>query len=202
MSKPTIYLDLDRTLFQTNEAGQIWKKIEQMHPDVIDAAKEHQRRKRFYVWSDDMYCHDVSAQLRTLGLNPAQIYDEVAHSELADGRFEYEGCDSLIEYLKRAANPVILTYGTDDYQRFKVSLCPSLYGIAVETILEAKPQWLRAQGASGWLVDDKVIGQEIPDGITFIQLSHTQAFTDATAWKVFRTLHEVEAYFRTVFDTE
>lgn len=196
MSKPIVYLDLDRTLFRTEQTGDIWQQLELLHPEIVHAATEHERSGEFYMYSDDMYCHDVSAQLRSLGLDPTTIYDDLTHSDLGDGRFEYQGSTALITYLKRVATPVILTYGTDDYQRFKASLCPSLSGISVETILEPKPQWLHEHAASGWLVDDKPIGGEVPATITFVQVALESKASHDVSWPVCESLGEVEQYFR------
>ncbi len=65
----------------------------------------------------------------------------------------------------------ILTFGADDYQRFKAALCPSLSGIEVITTLEPKTEILARIGAVGdWLVDDKEVA--IPAGMHFVRVMH------------------------------
>lgn len=203
MTLPTVYLDLDRTLFRTDEVGEIWHELERVHPDVIDAAKEHGRRDEFYIWSDDMYYHDVSAQLRLLGFDPADIYDELQKSRLGDGRFEYTGCHELISYLKTVANVVILTYGADEYQRFKATLCPSLRGIDLVSIVEPKPPWLRENTAAGWLVDDKPVGNDLPKSVQFVQVCHGgEKGKRGAVWPICYSLIDVRNYFKGIFSAE
>lgn len=198
MSRPIVYLDLDRTLFQTTRIVEIWQWLERRYPEIVDAERDLARMKQFYQWYDDLYCYDMSAHVRALGLVPGQVYRELATSELADGRFEFPGCSALIDYLKTVALPIILTYGTDDYQRCKVALCPSLAGVPVETTLSAKRDWLAQHAAAGWLIDDKPIGDGLPTSVRFIQvdLEEKPAVKSNPHWPVVTTLHQVEEYLR------
>lgn len=198
MKKLDVYIDLDRTLFQTNNAEEIWQQLELIYPKEVNAAKEHGRRSDFYTYSDELYCHDVGAQLQEIGLEPRRVYKELAASPLSDGRFEFPGCKSLIEFLRSESNLAILTYGVDDYQRFKAALCPSLAGITIQTTMNTKPEWLLERVASGWLIDDKSIGQSLPPDVRFVQVSLEGRGLPAEMplWPLLCSLGEVEAYMR------
>lgn len=204
MRRPVVYLDLDRTLFQTDRIGEVWVYLAQQYPGIIDPKYERQRAELFYEWCNDLYCYDMSSQLRQIGLIPEDIYHEVIASPLADGRLEYTDCSSLVNFLKTVSDLAILTYGRDDYQRFKAALCPSLAGIPIETTLETKAEVLKRTAVHGievWLVDDKPIGSELPASIRFIQVNLEARSGDNgkaadNSRPVCSTLREVEDYFR------
>ena len=82
-----VYLDLDRTLFKTQDFFAVWDVIAAEYPEATGAAA---KRRDYYRTVDDMYFYDMSAQLRDLGLDPETVYAEVAQSEYADGRLEHD----------------------------------------------------------------------------------------------------------------
>lgn len=193
-----IYLDLDRTLFRTGESLQIWQMIQRIYPQV-DGVAAYEGRDRYYATTDDLYCYDMSAQLRDLGLDPETVYSELRKTELADGRFEYPGCSELVQSLEQYADPQILTFGTDDYQRFKASLCPSLRGLAVTTTRRPKAEVLHDSEVECWLVDDKPIGDELPPSVSFVQVAFDTAVEPDVSWPVFESLEGVRYFFEDVF---
>lgn len=189
-----IYFDLDRTLFQTSRADEIWDKIGELYPEV-DGKAAYEGRSEFYSFVGDSYYHDMSAHLVSLGLDPTRVYEDLQQSELADGRFEYEGCKELLETLSSRAELRVLTFGMDDYQRFKASLCPSLRELPVTTTLRLKADVLEELQDECWLVDDKAIGFELPGNVSFVQVSLEGGEVDAFDWPVFRSLREVQEFF-------
>lgn len=191
MNKPLIFLDLDRTLYRTAAAGRAkWQKISQNYPQ-IDASSEHARQGEFYKYSGDMYAYDFSEHVAAVGLDVAAVYQMLTSSELADGRLEYEGAAELVEWARNNGVVKVLTYGTDDYQRLKAALCPSLKGIEVVTVLSAKGVYLEDKG-DAWLVDDRPLGDELPENVRFIQVCLEGQVPPAEAhWPVARSLHEV-----------
>ncbi len=177
MSRPTFYLDLDRTLFRTDEIGAMFQKIGELHTEV-DAEHGYAQREEYYVYpfkgqgDDDTYYHDVSAWLRANGLIPDEVYEKLAATELADGRFEYQGVAELVGMLQARGPVRVLTFGEDGYQRAKAALCPSLAGIEVITTTGRKGAWLATHAVPGdWLVDDKIV-TGIPHDIRFLQVLH------------------------------
>lgn len=190
-----VYFDLDRTLFQTSRSSEIWDAIGRLYPSV-DVGQAYQDRTAYYQYVGDQYYHDLSAQLQSLGLDPLAVYEALQRSELADGRFEFEYCHELIELARSRADVRIMTFGTDDYQRFKVSLCPSLRGLEVVTTLRAKSDVLEDSQEECWLVDDKPIGDELPGNVSFVQVS-LEARTEQpdAIWPVFYDLNSVREFF-------
>lgn len=191
-----VYLDLDRTLFQTSRSVEIWDAIASLHP-TIDTKSAYESRSNFYHHVGDQYYYDMSAQLRSLGLEPHDIYQHLSVSELADGRFEFEYCHELIDALSKKAEVRILSFGTDDYQRFKHSLCPSLRELEVVTTLRTKADVLEDSQEECWLVDDKPIGDELPGNVSFVQVSlEGRGSVPADAiWPIFYDLNSLRGFF-------
>lgn len=162
-----VYLDLDRTLFRTSEFGpQKWPLLEKMYPQ-INGESEHARQSQFYVRNGDSYAYDFSAHLESLELDPGEVYDILIKSALADGRLEYDGVADLVSWIRQRGEVSVLTYGVDEYQRLKASLCPSLKGVEIITTLRPKAEYLADRG-DVWLVDDKDLADELPSNVRFI----------------------------------
>lgn len=191
-----VYLDLDRTIFQAGQTKQIWEKIAELYPEVT-AEELHDGRRSFYHMIEDLYYYDFSSQLLSLGLSPEDVYNELAASELADGRLEFPGTSELVKTLQEhEADVRVLTFGPDDYQRFKTSLCPSLRGLPVTTTLEPKRLLLEANEEECWLVDDKAIGDELPGNVSFVQVSlEGNEVSRDELWPVYTSLTQVKEFF-------
>lgn len=193
-----VYLDLDRTLFQTSRTPELWEAIAELYPSVEPGAA-FAARDRYYHYVGDQYYYDMSAQLSDLGLESEAVYARLQSSKLADGRFEFEYCPELIQSLTARDEVRIFTFGTDDYQRFKASLCPSLQGLSIMTTLRAKSEVLDDSQEECWLVDDKPIGDELPGNVSFVQvaLDESVVVPDAS-WQVFHDLDGVREFFEVV----
>ncbi len=195
-----IYLDLDRTLFQTSRAGEIWDEIAQLYPE-INAEKARGEYENYFVeFGGGLYYHDISKQLSDYGLDPVAVYESLLETDLDDGRFEFPGVKELVSLIVEKGEEVtVLTFGADDYQRFKVALCPSLQGIPVVTTLRPKYEFLENVESGGWVVDDKPIGDEISGLASFVQVSlEGIPVPTTTSWPVFYSLHEVTIFFADV----
>lgn len=192
-----VYLDLDRTLFNTPEMGQVWDYIASLYPESADAFDD---AEKYFHYVDDMHYYDMSAHLESLGLDPAEVYAAVAQSELADGRLEEAGAKELIGMLRNLGyEPVVLTFGSDDYQRFKASLCPALQDVPVMATLRPKSEVLEERGEECWLVDDRPLGDELPGNVSFVQVSPDGAAVPYDAdWTVKRSLSEVGDFFAAI----
>lgn len=176
--KPVFYLDLDRTLFRTDQAAEIFAMIEQLYPGNYRARDGYTKRAAHYVYpraavGDEVtYYHDVAQWLRDVGIDEQEAFTQLAASSLADGRFEYDGVGRLVDALQLRGDVKLLTYGEDSYQRFKASLCPSLNGIEVITTTNPKVDSLNHYGKVGdWIIDDKPLNGLLP-GIRAVRVVH------------------------------
>jgi FMN phosphatase YigB (HAD superfamily) len=189
-----VYLDLDRTLFKTANMDTVWEYIGRVYPE---AAEAFDSAEDYFHYVGEQYYYDMSSHLASLGLDPEEVYASVTNSELADGRLEIDGSKELIETLTRDGYEVqVLTFGSDDYQRFKASLCPALRGVPIVTTLRAKSEVLDELGVECWLVDDRPLGDELPGNVSFVQISPDGAAVPYDAdWTVKKSLFEVKEFF-------
>lgn len=199
-----VYLDLDRTLFRTHDSGrQIWDVVGELY-EQVDSAKAYAKREDYYITVGNLYYHDMSAQLRDLGLEPQDVYEALLKTDLADGRFEIYGCHDLVKSLEKDGyEPRVFTFGPDDFQRFKTSLCPSLRELPVITTLRPKHEHLDLSEEECWLVDDKPIGDELPGSVSFVQVSlESNEVLPETDWPIFYSLRDVETFFNELCEDE
>ena len=93
-----IYLDVDRTLFNTDLFDELrWSMLRREYS--VDT-QERARQKRFFVHNDGMYYYDFSAHMKDIGLEPREVYSALSQSELGDGRLEYKGVSELISWIR------------------------------------------------------------------------------------------------------
>lgn len=189
-----LVLDLDRTLFRTSELDAAeWGLLGRRFG--IDSEAELARRTDFHVRTETAYYYDFVAHVRKAGLGEKAAFAFLLQSELADGRMEYDGVAELVAWAGQRGTVHVLTYGPANYQRFKAALCPSLEGVEIITTLQPKGDYFREQRPTGevWMVDDKPIGGDLPDGVRFIQ---TVEYNDITApenpaWPVATALSQI-----------
>ena len=175
----TFYLDLDRTLFRTDMAGEIVSAIAAHYLEKPALARGYSERERYYTYpfldqgDTKTYFHDVTRWLGDNEVDAAEVYAWLESSSLADGRFENDGVKDLVASLRRYGSVKILTFGEDAYQRVKAALCPSLKGVEIVTTLEPKGEYLAQYGITGdWLLDDKNVSG-LPEGVRLVQIDHT-----------------------------
>lgn len=189
-----LFLDLDRTLFRTSELDEAeWGLLGRQFG--IDSEAELARRTDFHVRTEKAYYYDFAAHVRAAGLDDKEAFSFLLQSALADGRMEYDGVAEVVAWARQRGTVHVLTYGPANYQRFKAALCPSLEGVEIITTLQPKGEYFREQCPTGevWMVDDKPIGSDLPDGVRFIQ---TVEYNDITApenpeWPVATALSQI-----------
>ncbi|MGB4767762.1 MAG: hypothetical protein WBP22_00735 [Candidatus Saccharimonas sp.] len=164
MQRPVFYLDLDRTLFRTENASDIFAMIEELYPESYRTQGAYARLSEHYVYprseqgDTTTYYHDVTEWLVDIGLNPQEVFARLLKTPIADGRFEYDGVGRLVSALRKRGEVKIFTYGEDRYQRFKANLCPSLRNVDIITTIGSKVEYLNEYGLDGdWMIDDKVL---------------------------------------------
>lgn len=189
-----LVLDLDRTLFRTSELDAAeWGLLGRQFG--IDSEAELARRTDFHVRSEKAYYYDFAAHVRAVGLDEKEAFSFLLQSALADGRMEYDGVAELVAWARQRGTVHVLTYGPANYQRFKAALCPSLEGVEIITTLQPKGEYFREQYLTGevWMVDDKPIGGDLPDGVRFIQTAEYNGIVapEHPAWPVATALSQI-----------
>lgn len=176
--EPTFYIDLDRTAFRTEMAGELYAALAQLYPGNDAIARGYEQRDAYYVLSDNhdgdgdrLYHHDLAAQLHSAGIDSADAFEKLVPL-LGDGRFEYPGLGTLVAAARARGAVKVLTYGTDDYQRLKAALCPSLAGVPVVTVLQPKSDYLNKHtGPNDWMLDDKAL-VGVTSGVHLVRIGH------------------------------
>ena len=189
-----LVLDLDRTLFRTSELDKAeWGLLGRQFG--IDSEAELARRTDFHVRTEKAYYYDFAAHVRVAGLDDEEVFSFLLQSALADGRMEYDGVAEVVAWARQRGTVHVLTYGPANYQRFKAALCPSLEGVEIITTLQPKGEYFREQCPTGevWMVDDKPIGGDLPDGVRFIQTAEYNGVTasEHLAWPVATALSQI-----------
>ena len=189
-----VYLDLDNTLFNLEGVEALWAYVESRYPEAEGAYANHEQ---YHQQVGELAYYDLTAHLTALGLDPEFIYEELAASELADGTYQYDGAAELVTSLQALGFEVrVLTFGEDGYQRAKASLCPALRGIQVITTRRPKAEVLEDLEEGCWLVDDRPIGNELPNNVSFVQVVlNDKPVPSYTDWTVKRSLSEVKDFF-------
>lgn len=188
-----VYLDLDRTLFDTDRSGRaIWDALDAL--PQVDAHAEFARQREFYVYQNEgsTYYYDFAAHLESLSLDPADIEAYLLETATGD-ELLLPGAVEFVEQLRSAGiQPEILTYGHDFYQRLKAKLCPVLADIVIHTTLGPKQDFFYDKSAS-ILVDDKPIGNQLPPQVAFIQvqLEAKKTIPEHAHWPVYTELSPV-----------
>ena len=169
---PEVYLDLDRTLFKTSEfIGEVWQVIGEVN-DGVDSSAELSRLADFYIENqddDDYRDYDFSKHLKAVGLPVAEVYGLI-RDRLKSDNFEHSGVSRLLRRLDELGLAVkIFTYGRDDFQKLKFDLSPFLAEYELITTLKPKHTFFEELAQKAILLDDKPIGEQMPDNVTFIQ---------------------------------
>ncbi|HMQ96233.1 MAG TPA: hypothetical protein PKD19_03360 [Candidatus Saccharibacteria bacterium] len=167
-----VYLDLDRTLFRTDDAGAIWRLLATHYPSVPDAEEAIARSRDFFVFTENGdYFYDWVRQVESYGVAAEEARQAILKSSLADGRFEYPGVAETVRYVQdNHFELAILTFGEQFYQQeIKAALCPSLIGVEIITTMSPKEQFFTDRQNPALLLDDKPISGALPPWVHFVQ---------------------------------
>lgn len=152
-----VYLDLDRTLFDTDLfSDTLFTAVENIYG--ISAGQFHKDMPNYFIHHGALRYYDFFAHVTALGLDPQEV-QEHAHRFLRAGDFMFADAHLLLKTLKDLPVEIsIVSFGPSNYQDFKVSFLPDLHRIPLVTILENKAAYLAAQDAlPTLLVDDRVV---------------------------------------------
>lgn len=156
MKPKVLFLDLDRTLFDTvrfmnalwhalaAQCGQDYDHCMAMVPQYYRAIGDY----RYY----DLWLHIQDG----LGVDPEVAVAAITpHLKGAD--FTFPDASELHEWQKTDYEIRILTFGPEWVQRFKLQFAPRIAQLPIDIILEPKNQFIARDyaGRSGLLVDDK-----------------------------------------------
>ncbi len=178
-----VYVDFDRTLFDTASFGQdLFRGIARRANVSVEQAIAN--ASPFYTHTT-LRSFDFEGYVATYGLSPGKMLDYVSQLVLAND-YLYADSAAFIQALHRQGfNPKILSFGEDRFQRAKIAptLAPllgdaspkesaAMKAMEVYVVLEPKGQHIASKhpGERGVLIDD-VPDQQLPPGFHEIHLS-------------------------------
>jgi len=172
--RPTLLLDLDRTLLDTDRFyNAVWTFLEAKYQ--VDLPAELARAKSFFHYQGELYDYDFRTHLRSLGLDPEQIKKQFL-DHYGEESFVFPDAQAALA-LQSDYTLEILTYGSNWYQLFKLAACAELAALKMTIILESKAVYLQHKYLVGRtiLVDDKPLAGysdvEWPEHVEFIWLN-------------------------------
>lgn len=197
----TIYLDLDRTLFRTDDfTVPLWQTIAELY-DRPEYAAEASRVKEYYLPNDVQPLYGLAHHAASVGIRDRALFDKLANSKLSQTDWLYPGADELITWLRARGAVEVLTWGEDDFQSLKLQLCPLLTALPAHIIQTNKATWLKDR-APALIVDDRPLAPQLKgSGVDAIQILHADArSTGNVAWPVVGSLVELLEYLKQNID--
>lgn len=172
-----IVLDFDRTLFDTSYfADWFAEEVAERSGLAVELVKK-QAQETYYVYSGELYYYDMIAHLTAIfGADANTQLEEIRTKARKHTSFLFEDVQATLDALKEYGTLSILTFGKEDYQRFKLSLCPQLEGIPAYIVQDAKGPHLAANFEPTErcvFIDDKDEHGTLPEWVEFYHLQRS-----------------------------
>lgn len=169
MTRKILFLDLDRTLFDTDLfVKEFWHAAAKLYN--FDPIHQIAQLSSWYKPVGDFGYYSVEDHVRAaLGKTAAEV-GEAVRPILQNTHFAYPDTSEIPTWQARGDYELrILTFGGEWLQKYKLSLTPTLNGLPYDIILVAKGDFIAKNftDAQGFLVDDK-LGNNLPP--TFKQI--------------------------------
>lgn len=203
--KPLILLDLDRTLFKTDD---YWQDF------AVALARAAGKPENAYIGGYDDFLVG-EGRLQMINYEKIMAVTGAKHEDIrvnlaktsANKQYLYDDAINLLsqlENLEQQYDIAIITFGENRYQNLKISLVPEIANIPKHIIQIYKNAYIAENFArrQGMLVDDK-FGQDLPSGWAEVHLSrqHNYGYPVTIEPSVYEitSLNDVLAF---KFDTE
>lgn len=170
-----IYIDLDRTLFNTDKFKvSAWQWIEVNYKN-IDAELETERLGKFMKHTGDMHMYDFFAhvsEVLKLDNEAMSSLKNNLRSSMRETDLLLAGAAQALTILKELGDCHILSFGEEHYQIFKARCVPALDNLPVTIVQEPKGDYLRRAGVDErcLLIDDKLVHNELADNVDFVHI--------------------------------
>ena len=173
MAHKTLFLDMDRTLLNTNEFVQaFWRAVEKYYR--INHEHAIAEMPKYYHDMGELRYHDLYLQLSELfGLDPDEVIATI-RPDLATQDFLYADVKPILALQKHDFELRIITFGEQWFQQCKLSFLPALDHLPRDIILESKGAFLARTypQAEGWMIDDKR-NPHLPPNVQEVYLDRT-----------------------------
>lgn len=152
-----VYLDLDRTLFDTPLFSEaVIAAFETLYN--VPAKEFQAQMPQFYVQHGAMQYYDFYGHVRMLGYDPHDVSERL-RPLLTGHDFLYADAHRFLKVLADSSLKVsILSYGPENYQNFKFSLLRELQHVPFIATLQFKQDYLVSQSqVPSVIIDDKIV---------------------------------------------
>lgn len=156
MKVKNIYLDLDRTLFDTAKFMQVlFETCQQLYGLNVNKLADQMPQYQHFV--DGMRYYDFFEQLVANKVDPLMAQAELLGA-LRGQDFIFADAKRMLNFLAgQNYTLLVLSFGKQDFQQFKFLLSPLLQRIPFTAVLTDKAKYLAKAGtASSLLIDDKL----------------------------------------------
>jgi hypothetical protein len=156
MKSKVLFLDLDRTLFDTvSFMTTLWRALSDHYGQDYDHCMA--LVPQYYRAIGDYRYYDLKIHLQDgLGVDPEEAVAAVT-PQLKNTDFTFPDASELHIWQKSDYEIRILTFGPAWVQQFKMRFAPSIAHLPIDIILEPKNEFIAREYAdrNGLLVDDK-----------------------------------------------
>jgi hypothetical protein len=170
-----VYLDLDRTLFDTDKyiTHCATMLINHLGVDSIEFLSE--TKKFSLIFDEKTYHYLMFRHCRNYGLNPI-IAREFLLDTITPQMFMYADAIEFVENFPDRSKLEIVTFGVEEEQGFKIETCPVLGSLVRHVSLRPKAEVLAriSAGQKCVIIDDKLI-PDLPEGISQIHITRAGA---------------------------
>jgi hypothetical protein len=155
MSRRIIFVDLDRTIFDTARfMPDVWHTVADLYD--VDAERELQHVPDWYESVGDLYHYPFPAHFEAVTGVSADDAKSELHRRLRGRDYAFSDTIAMRDWKKRGYEVRILSFGARWFQDFKLSFLPDFHEPR-DIILEAKGPFIAKNfpDAVGFMVDDK-----------------------------------------------
>jgi hypothetical protein len=172
MNNPTIFVDLDRTIFDTNRFFPIvWQAVGDLYPGV-HVEQEIGLIDRWYETSvGDLRTYYFEKHFEAVTGVKFEDGFAVLHEHLKGGDYAFPDAQVVNSWGELGYNVRILSFGGRGFQELKLSLIPE-FDQPRDIILERKGAFIARHypGAHGFMIDDKR-NPGLPGGVQEVWLN-------------------------------
>jgi hypothetical protein len=169
-----IVLDFDRTLFDTKTfADWFFEEVAQRSGTTAKSIQD-EAEATYFMYQGTLWYYDMFAQLESIfGADSGLQLEAIKQKALKTKNFLFDDFRRNFDALQHRGTITILTYGKENAQQFKLSLCPELRDIPVIIVMSPKGPHIEKHFDSKTrcvFVDDKDVHGELPSWVAFYQI--------------------------------
>lgn len=170
-----LYLDLDHTLFNTDQANLRFGQVVEALFGITPAQLAHNQTAFSVQVGGGQHFYRFFAQLASIGIAIDRAKQQM-HQALMNEDFLYPDARYLLSYLeKHNVSAKVLSLGDPDFQSFKYSLVPELQQYPFICVQALKGEYFQAHASEPAMIVDDMHIAALPEGCRGVLIDRTQA---------------------------